>query len=257
MSNEFPHGARSMRKIRPTRELDRAELMNVFGLYAVMGVTASVGMPWLAVLPFFVLTVRLFNVRHERAHAAVEDRGFVSKLISFFSYYHTPYQEPFSAKRAKHLAHHFAHTRPDSRMAASSKTNPHRLFETNPWWRAALATLFYEEVMAYWELRAGTIWTRERLATLIISSAVLMASYLVLGWQMTLTYALIYRVGAALAWFSFSYVLHLPRLYGTHALSWLRPLHKRIFDFVLGSGASTGVIFHRFHHDRPRDFLVY
>jgi hypothetical protein len=203
-------------------------------------------------LLMIVLVFRVFNIRHEKAHLP---QAFPSKskawLTSYCWVFHSPYQEPYADKRRKHLAHHKGYLSP---RPLSTKENPHSLLEQDSFFQSFLTAVFYEEIMFYqdWKFHGGL--SKARREMFFASSAALILLWMMFGWVSLLCLIASYRVCMALAWFSFSKLLHIEPFHSQPAIEQLpRPLIIGV-ELLLGSGAATALLAHEFHHRTPLKF---
>ena len=199
-----------------------------------------------------IAVFRVFNIRHERAHLPHSSH---SKLRTFLTtvcwVFHTPYQEPYLDKRRKHLAHHKGHliARP-----LTTAENPHELLEQKSFVKSIFTAIFYEEVMFYqdWKFNKGLSASRRQMIP--IATLVIIGLWLVFGAVSMIGLILTYRLCMALAWFSFSKMLHLKLFYGEPLLERLPVSVSRGVELLLGSGAATALLAHEFHHRVPLKF---
>ena len=194
-----------------------------------------------------VYVIRVFNLRHERAHLPLRaERPWLYAVSNLLEVYHLPIQEPFSEKRTKHLMHHKAHS---SAKAIGAAENPHALLDTS-FWQAFFVSAFYHEVMFAMDLAAGRI-TKQRIEMIAVSTAAIALTVWLVGWKAFLLFVLAYRVASFIAWFTFSYVLHTKPFYEKEIGPLLPRPFKKVTEWVLGSGTVTAIFYHRHHHTRP------
>jgi hypothetical protein len=197
-----------------------------------------------------IYVVRVFNLRHERAHLPFNSLSFAQRMVSeLLEVFHTPYQEPFSEKRKKHLAHHQAHN------GRTTAENAHAHLESTLW-KALLSSLFYHELMLVLDLRTSGV-SRERLRGLLVSSAIISLTVALAGPAHFLAFFVAFRLASFATWFTFSYVLHIESFYAQEAGDRLPLFVRRAMERVLGSGSVTAIFYHRFHHRRPNHYYQF
>ncbi len=244
-----------LRNIRSQKSLVSEDITLTAAAYLIFALFC------LKLISFFFLQValivyvlRVFNLRHERAHLPPKSRSSkLSSLFDFIEMYHTPYQEPFLEKRRKHLVHHLAHL---GRNKYSTLENPHRLIESS-FFGALFSSLFYHEVMLATDLVRERRLSHTRVVSFVVSTLMIAATITLSGFQNFFAFFIAYRISSCIAWFSFSYVLHLDDLYKIEAGSFLPKKMKTAIEYVFGSGFVTAVFYHRFHHERPNQFIKF
>ena len=194
-----------------------------------------------------VYVIRVFNLRHERAHLPLRaERPWLFAVSNLLEVYHLPIQEPFSEKRMKHLMHHKAHS---SAKDIGVAENPHALLDTR-FLEAFFVSAFYHEVMFVMDLRAGR-FTKLRAAMIAVATLAIALTVSLVGWKAFLLFVLAYRVASFIAWFTFSYVLHTGPFYEKEIGPLLPGSFKKVTEWILGSGTVTAIFYHRHHHTRP------
>lgn len=198
-----------------------------------------------------ILVTRIFNIRHERTHLPLHTKNFglfaISNLIEIF---HTPWQEPFSEQRKKHILHHQDHS---GKERLTLLENPHAAMEKG-FVSSFLSATFYHEVMLTLDLVRDRKLSHFRVGMVLFTSFVIALTIFLVGWKSFLLFVLAYRIATMIAWFTFSYLLHLDGLYqkelGPSLPLWLR----RFLEYAIGSGSVTAIFYHRYHHRRPTSY---
>jgi fatty acid desaturase len=213
---------------------------------------------WLFFSFMFLYTFRSFNIRHEKAHTP-SSTGLKPKWLDTVSDYvqlfYLPYHEPYSGKRWKHLAHHRFHASPELNARGDLADDPHRIFEIGSIGRALLTSFFYEEVNLYLDLKHRG-FSRDRVIAAVISFPIIAAMIYFGGWSNFLILAFSYRISLTIAWFTFSYVMHVPEIYDSRIGDYIPNAILRGFDLVLGHGISTAVFYHASHHSKPQEYML-
>lgn len=199
---------------------------------------AARALPWWLFAPLgVVLFLRYFNRWHEALHA--DQRGAwrwhpARALLVVVS--------PVYLGRAEleelHLTHH--------RVEGGEADPDHAMMHDSPL-RAALMCLIQPELLAVWYLRRRGLTAS--LAARMAAHALLWAAWMWIGgWRGLVAYNLVVRVGNALAWFVFAWVVHQPWLYGhVEPPEFPRPLRWLWFALV-GRENYWGVRLHLLHH---------
>lgn len=213
---------------------------------------------WMPFLPFQALmllyVIRVFNLRHERAHLPLKNLpAWKARLSEWLEVYHTPYQEPFSEKRRKHILHHQAHAGPGAKEVPN---NAHGYLDSSLF-SGILSAVFYHELMFALDLARDRKLSPERARSLLTATAMIALTIHFAGWENFLAFFLAYRVSSFVAWFSFSYLLHVEPLYSNEIGPRLPQGFKRGFEKVLGQGSVTAIFYHQFHHRRPTQFYKF
>lgn len=226
-----------------------------YGLFAAFA--ADVISSWVFCLGFFIYTFRSFNIRHERAHvaqSASRRTSWLEVFSEYFQVFYLPYHEPYSGKRWKHLAHHKFHIAKDGQHGSSLVNDPHRIFEQGSPLKAFLMSFLYEEVNLYFDIRDRGI-SRERIMMTICGVVAIASTIYLAGMDKFLMLAICYRLSLTIAWFTFSYVMHIPAVYENQIGDVIPSIGLRICDLILGHGMATAVFYHSKHHMRPQEYV--
>jgi fatty acid desaturase len=236
---------------------DIALTIAAYSLFA--GLTLQLVPVWFFLATIFLYTFRSFNIRHEKSHTS-SATGLKPKWLDitsdFVQLFYLPYHEPYSGKRWKHLAHHRFHAAPEIKKKRDLKSDPHHIFEVGHFGRALITSFFYEEVNLYLDLKHRGL-SRDRVIMALISFPIIGAMIYFGGWMNFLILSISYRVSLTIAWFTFSYMTHIPKVYGSRIGEYVPRSVLRALDFVLGHGTSTAVFYHSSHHTKPQEYVLY
>lgn len=244
-----------LRGIRSLDSLLKEDAILTIGIYGVLILYC------LKIIPFWglqalmlIYVIRVFNLRHERAHLPSHTESkWTNRFSEWLEVYHTPYQEPFSEKRNKHMLHHRAHT---GHTLREVQNNAHGLLDSSLV-RALLSSIFYHEVMFILDIRRDHKISKERINSLFISTSMIALTIWLIGISNFMAFFLSYRLSSFVAWFSFSYILHIKSLYVADLGHRLPLVFKRGFELILGQGSVTAIFHHQFHHKRPSQFYKF
>lgn len=246
---------KNIRGIRSINSLMGEDAVLTAGIYGVFIAYCMERLPFLALQALMIIyVIRVFNLRHERSHLPLKNLPtWKARISELLEVYHTPYQEPFSEKRRKHIHHHRAHA---GHSAKAMAENAHGYLDSSLV-GGFLSAIFYHELMCVLDLARERGLSPERIRSLIVASGMIGLTILLAGPENFLAFFLAYRLSSFIAWFSFSYLLHTDSLYATELGHRLPHGFKRGFEQVFGQGSVTAIFHHQFHHRRPAQFYKF
>lgn len=245
-----------IRNIRSVQSLLTEDFLLTAGAYLAFAAYSAGAISYAGLFALVLLyVIRVFNLRHERAHLPYNNLSPMLKRASaWLEVYHTPWQEPFAEKRRKHLLHHQGHS--GKNTPASVIGNDHHHLEAS-FVHALFSSAFYHELMFFLDLRRERRISAERMQSFVISSLAIGITIAIGGWQNFLAFFVAFRVASLVTWFTFSYVLHIDELYQEEVGAHMPPALKQGIEYVLGQGSVTAIFYHQFHHRRPNQFYTF
>lgn len=205
----------------------------------------------LFLLLFYSIAMRIFIGNHDRYHADQRIRlpRFLEAISEGLAVVVTPWDEPYSSIRKKHLKHHATHT-PGKSSKYDTKADPHSVFENGGLMRVLFSCLFYEELQLYLDIRDNNL-TKSRLYRFLIYVPLQAVFILLFGWTKFFIVFLAMRIVGFTAWFVFSWVIHQPLIYKFGFSNKLPQWFKWAFAVLHGRRVTEGCLHHATHHAWP------
>jgi fatty acid desaturase len=208
-----------------------------YGLYFAFVVNWLPG--WAFGVVGVIVFVRYFNCWHEALHA--DQREVRWHPAHDFLVLVSPIYSGRSELEEIHMLHHREDDGPG---------DPDRPLMHPSLLRSALAWWFQPEVYVLWQLR-NRGFTGRQLARMAAHALVWVGLMWLGGWRGFIAYTLVTRIGNALSWFVFSWVVHRPWSYGqVNPQPYPRAL-RRVWFALVGRENYYGVRYHFLHHLFP------